>query len=284
MLTDEELAEVVSEALTSDVVARAETTLLGADAVIASDTERIAQLDSDRRLVELLGSTGFEGEQFDKAFRKMSSRLIGYAFPIMKLWVREGRIFGECLKYRGHIDAPAAAAAAQWSESDRAEVVNETIVRAIDFFLDYALRKGKWDYRRGATLTTYFIGACVCAFIKVCNDRWKQQQLEEAFIRSGPRSEHDDNDNLDPVESIPDMGMDPANLVALRDEAARTWSKITDDQVRRVLALRMTGMTQADAAVEVGLTAKAAERRLHTQRRKLRPPSSPGNSEDEARA
>jgi len=284
MLSDEQLTEFITEALTSEVVARTEAALLGTDAVQISDAERIARLDADRKLVELLASTGFEGDRFDKAFRKLSGRLIGYAFPIMTLWVRRGMIFRECLKYRGRIDAPAAEAAAQWSDGERAEVVLDTILRAMDFFLDYGLRQGKWDHRRGAALATYFVGACVCCFIKVCNDRWKQQQLEEAFIRSAPRIEGDtEGDYVGLIESVPDTTMDTAGLVAVRDQATRVWSQIDNEPVREALALHMGGMTQAEAAAEVGLTAKALERRLHTQRRKLRPPTIPGNLEDEGR-
>lgn len=285
MLSDEELAEVVAEAVTSEDVSHAEATLLGPSAVVSSDKERIAQIEVDRRMVELLASTGFGGERFDRVFPKVSSRLIGYAHPIIGLWLRDGRIFGECLKYRGQISAAAAAAAAAWTEADREEVVLDTIVHAIDFFLEYGLRKGKWDHRRGATLSTYFVGACVCSFIKVCNDRWKQDQLQEAFIRSGPRAEQDDSDeDADLVESLMDQRMGPEDMAVLRADAASAWSKISDEKVRDVLVLRMAGMTQAAAAGEVGLTAKAVERRLHTQRRKLRPPNASSGTADEGSA
>ncbi|OLF05122.1 hypothetical protein BLA60_37730 [Actinophytocola xinjiangensis] len=282
VMSDEELAEVVAEALTSEVVSRAEETLLD-DVTAVADTERIDRLDADRRLVEYLAATGFAGQRFEVAFSKLARRLFSYAFPIMTLWVRDGTIFGECARYRGRVDTPAAAAAAAWSAADRAEVVIDSIIDAVDFFLDYALRKGKWDHRRGATLTTYFVGSCVCCFIKVCNARWKHQQLEEAFIRSAPRTEDDGGDLDDPVERIPSPDADPADLVATRDHAAGLWSRISDEKLREGLAWHLrTGGTQAAAAAEVGLSPKAFERRLHRQRTKLRPPDTA--SEDEGRS
>ncbi|MFJ5989280.1 hypothetical protein [Lentzea sp. NPDC092896] len=285
MLSDEELAEVVAEAVTSEDVVRAEAALLGADAAASSDAERFERIEADRRMVELLASTGFTGPRFDGVFPRLSGRMIGYAYPIIRLWVREGQIFRECLRYRGHINPAAAAAARAWSDAEREEAVMDTLLRGVDFFLDYGLRKGKWDHRRGATLATYFIGSCVCCFIKVCNDRWKQDQLQEAFIRSGSRNEQVDGDGtIDLAEHLVDPGMDPGERALLRVEAANAMSAITDEKVRQVLALRMTGMTQAAAADEVGLTAKAVERRLHTQRRKLRPPNSTSTNEDEGRS
>lgn len=283
MLSDEELAEVVSEALTSEVVARAENTLLGDAAEPAdTDTERIERLERDRRLVEMLASTGFEGERFRKSFVSLTGRLMRYAFPIMTRWVRDGTIFGECARYRGRVDAPAAAAAAGWTEDERAEVVIDSITAAVAFFLDYALRKRKWDHRRGATLTTYFVGSCVCCFIKICNAKWKQQQLDEAFIRSAPRTEDDGGDQVDPLGEIPSQDPDPADVAAIRDQAREVWTRITDEKVREGLALHLTGMTQAAAAGEVGLSPKAFERRLHRQRKTLRPSDNP--SEDEGRS
>lgn len=285
MLSDEDLSEVVAEAVTSEDVSRAEAELLDPDGVVSSDKERIGQIEVDRRLVELLASTGYEGERFEKAFPKLSGRMISYAHPIIGLWVRDGRIFGECLKYRGRISPAAAAAAAMWTKSERDDAVLDTLVRGVDFFLEYGLRKGKWDHRRGATLATYFVGACVCCFAKVCNDRWKQEQLKEAFIHSGPRIELVDGDgDIDLAEYVVDPGMGPAELAVLRAEAASAYSKITDPKVRDVLAMRMAGMTQAAAASEVGMTAKAVERRLHTQRHKLRPPNASSDSEDEGRS
>jgi DNA-directed RNA polymerase specialized sigma24 family protein len=286
MLSDEELAEVVAEAVISEDVLRAEATLLGPDAAASSDKDRITRIEVDRRMVDLLASTGFSGEKFESAFRQLIGQLIGYAHPIIGLWVRDGSIFHECLRYRGRIGAGPTAAALAWtdeeSDEESEEAVLDTLLLAANFFLDYGLRKRKWDHRRGATLATYFVGACVCTFIKVCNDRWKQQQLQEAFIHSGPRDAWEED--VDLADTIKDPGMDPADMAVLRVESASVLEKISDPQVRRVLALRATGMTQVAAAAEVGMTAKAVERRLHTQRRKLRPPNPSSGTEDEGSA
>ncbi|PRY45971.1 hypothetical protein CLV43_101235 [Umezawaea tangerina] len=285
MLSDEELGEALNGMSTSEVVGRTEEFLLGERAVKLVDSEQVAQLDADRRLVELLESTGFEGVRFDKAFRKLSQRLMSYAYPVIGSWVHSGAIFRECLRYRTRIDPPAAQAASEWSRAEREDAVVDSIVLGVDFFRDYALRKRKWDHRRGAALTTYFVGACVCCFSKVCNDRWKKKQLDEAFIRSAPRFEADVvDDTSELVNALPDTGLDIATLVAVRDQAARTWPRIADEQVREALVLHMGGMTQAAAAVEVGLTPKALERRLHTQRGKLSPPIISNDFEDEGRA
>lgn len=287
LLSDEELEEVVSGALTSEMTAITEAELLGEMAEEVTDKDRIAELEADHRMVQLLASTGFEGERFDRVFPKLSGKLIGYAFPILTKWLHpdDNSIFTRIQRYRGRIHPDALAAAAGWSARDRREIVLDTAVSAMDFFLDYGLRRENWDFRHGATLKTYFIGACLCCFSTVCTNRWKKQTVEEAFIRTASMIESNDGEHdLDPIAAIPDSQTDVATLVATRDYAARTFKQIGDETVRTVLGMRMSGMTQVDAAAEVGMTPKAVERRLHTQRRKLRPPTVTGNSEDEGRA
>jgi len=39
--------------------------------------------------------------------------------------------------------------------------------RGLRYFIGEVLKPGKWDYRRGATLKTYFIGACLLQFANV---------------------------------------------------------------------------------------------------------------------
>ncbi|GAA0214208.1 hypothetical protein GCM10010492_10030 [Saccharothrix mutabilis subsp. mutabilis] len=284
MLSDGEIEEVVAEAITTEVVAEAERDLLGSSAAGTSDAERRQRLEADRRMVEMLRSTGFTGRQFEMATRRLMGDLMAYAHPVLRSMLTKGTIFSKAFRFRHPIAKDAKDATARWTAEERDEAIDDAMVVGSKFFLDYGIKAGKWDHRRGAALTTYFVGACICGFIKVCNERWKIQQLERAFVESAPHRETEHGVYEDLVHAIPARGVegrDPAEVVAARDEATRTLAKIKSSQVREALLLQADGMTQAEAATAVGLTRKGLERRLAYQRSKLRPPTKTDNTEDE---
>ncbi|TQM81393.1 hypothetical protein FHX81_3758 [Saccharothrix saharensis] len=284
MLSDGELEEVVAEAIISQVVAEAEIALLGATAAPLPDAERIRRLDQDRRLVEALRSTDFEGPRFEAAYRKLRQALLEYAYPVVGSLINTGTIFAKTSRYRQPLSRDAQAAAMLWTAEERHDAIDDSIAWGSAFFLEYGLKRGKWDHRRGATLSTYFVGACICGFIGVCNDRWKHRQLELAFVQSAPHRETEAGVHEDVLHSIPARGLDgrdPAEVAAARDEVARAMSKIKSVEVREALLLQADGMTQAEAAGVVGLSPKGLERRLSHQRSKFRPPNMISKTEDE---
>jgi DNA-directed RNA polymerase specialized sigma24 family protein len=99
----------------------------------------------------------------------------------------------------------------------------------------------------------------------VCNDWWKRKVLAESMLRSAA-----DLEDPDPLLEIEDPGLGPGELAEIRDEAARALQAVKDPQLRHVLLRRAEGYTQAEGAAEVGLTAKAIERRLHAHRKNFR--------------
>jgi hypothetical protein len=225
------------------------------------EDQRASRLAADRRLVQVLAKDNFEGERFDKLARK----LYGYAWPIVMGWTGTGRIFKECEKYRRPVRRPEAASG--WTYDDRHQITTDTCLEGVEFFRDYALRKSKWDPRRGAGIASYFVGSCVCCFPEVFEDWWKEQQVAET-LRIAVQ-ETDDPQDSGVKYLVADREPDPAMVAVTRDEAARAMRQVTDPQLRHVLWGRAIGLTQAEAAEEVGLTPKAAERRLARHRDKV---------------
>jgi len=283
MLSDAELADAVVEAVTSDVVAEAERDVLGDKAVQAAETDRITRLALDRRLVQLLRSTGFEGPDFDGVYSGFLRELIAYALPVMGSMVTKGTIFRESLRFRGRISKDARSAAALWTPPERQEAILDSVIEGCRLFLDYGLKGGRWDHRLGATLTTYFVGSCVCGFITVCNSRWKEDQVERAFIHSAPHREGEAGVYEETLNIIPASGpegRDPADVAAQRDEIRRIGLKIKNPEMRQAFVLQADGKTQAEAAEELGLTRKTLERRTAQVRSKLRPSTMTNQNED----
>ncbi|MGW4130899.1 RNA polymerase sigma factor [Amycolatopsis japonica] len=232
-----------------------------------------AQRAAEIRMLDILKAEEFTGPRFDRLFGKLAHQLVGYAHPIMKHWIGTGHIFTECLKFRRPIIDQARAAAAEWSgEQQQAFAVDamigtDAVLGGVGFFLDYGLKKGNWDPRKGASAATYFVGACTCCFAQFCNKWWKDKVVTEAMLSSPS----DLDDEPDPLVRIADPAYNPEQLAVLRDTAARALAKVGDPKIQEVLLRRSyTGESQAEAAAAVDLTAKAAERRLHTHRRNLR--------------
>ncbi|MGH4018646.1 MAG: RNA polymerase sigma factor [Pseudonocardiaceae bacterium] len=232
-----------------------------------TEDERAMRLVADRQFIEILAAENFEGERFNMLFRQLVYRLTGYAWPTLMKWIINGDIFRECLRYKRPVRHPAVAHS--WTSDERCQIATDTIIEAVDFFRDYGLRQGKWDWRRGASLGTYFVGACVCCFPKVLKRWCKEKQVAESLLLAA--QDIDDPSTGDPPDRTVDTQQpDPATTAVVRDEAHRMMRRLPDPQLREVLWLRAIGYGQAEAANKAGLTEKAAERRLHRHRAKLR--------------
>jgi DNA-directed RNA polymerase specialized sigma24 family protein len=254
----DQVEEVPDEAL-----ARTEVDLSSIEGDV-SEEERFRRSAADRKILEILARENFEGERFVKLYNKLASRLTGYAYPILMKWLSTGQVFRECERYRRPVNKLAAAS--RWTTDERHEIVAETIIEAVDFFRDYGLRQGKWDWRRGASLKVYFVGSCVCSFPRIYQKWWKQKSVTQSVLLATRDCQELQPDDL--LDIIADPQPDPCAIAVVRDEAYRAMEKITDPQLRQMVWLRATGYTQAEAAQEVGLTDKAAERRLHYHRKK----------------
>jgi hypothetical protein len=233
-----------------------------------------AQRAAEARILEIFQAEQFTGPRFDRLFGKMTHRLVGYAFPIMRHWIGSGHIFDECLKFRRPIIKQARAAASEWTLEEQEAFAIDSIIGTdsmtggVEFFLDYGLRRGNWDPGKGASSGTYFVGACACCFAQFCNKWWKDKVLAEAML-SSPADLDDEGEDL--LLRIADTSFNPAEKVVLRDSAARALAQVKDPKIQEVLLRRSyLGETQAEAAVAVDLTPKAVERRLHTHRKNMR--------------
>jgi len=122
---------------------------------------------ADHALVKELAAAGFEGPVFDVAVTEFAS----YAIAVLMAWMRTGEIFGKC-KAKGR---PVSGSTSDWSRDDRLEIAVETTARALKYFLGEVLVPGKWDHSRGATLKTFFVGACLLQFPNEY-DRWAGEQ------------------------------------------------------------------------------------------------------------
>jgi DNA-directed RNA polymerase specialized sigma24 family protein len=231
------------------------------DADAAAAASHLLRLGSDRALYDLLAAQGFTGARYEM-FR---AELAAYALPIMRAWLRRGLIFAYC-KQKGR-----PVAASEIDRRDLAQVVderiglaNETVAAALNMFHDKALVGGGWSAKGGASLTTYFVGACVGEFPgifrkwRTARRNWRTAMGIDGEGRVVDHALH------------PSIGEDPADQVTSR-EAVLAMLRRMPDKVEEV-ASRMVweGKTHAEIATELGTTPEAIGARLYRHRTEFR--------------
>jgi len=129
----------------------------------------------------------------------------------------------------------------------RLELAVMVVAVALPAFREHALAGGGWRADGGASLTTYFLGACLMAFPNEFRKFRSQRRRWQAQDATGP------NATMPPA----DAGGDPADLVAgtmrVREDLARM-----DPRTRAMAALRMDGYRQEEIAEMLGETSVRA--------------------------
>jgi DNA-directed RNA polymerase specialized sigma24 family protein len=214
------------------------------------------RLAGDIAVVRAIRADGYTGERADR----LMQRLAAYGWPVLHHWITTGEIFAQCTARGRPISFPPPHF--PWTAEEHSTLATETLLTAVPFFRRYALQQGHWDPRRGAGLTTYFMGACVSYFAVTYRKWWKQQHDDQRLAHW---------DDSEALIQLPDPRTpDPCHTALVRDEASRTLTRIQDPKVKEAMGLRALGYTEREAAESVGLTAKALERRSSKQRAKLR--------------
>ena len=180
--------------------------------------------EHDLRLVTALARSNFEGSAFDV----FNEELIKYGYRVSVAWISSGRMQVEC-RLRGRQVGLLPAEAA---EQDRIDLAIDTAVEGAVLFRQVALVGGRWSPHGGASLTTYYIGACVQAYPNVYR-RWEKHHHRWLVVQ--------------PTDAVPDV---PSNENAAADASLRM--------------LLLDVMRELDESTHVALT-MSAEGRPHTE-------------------
>ncbi|MFD0289652.1 RNA polymerase sigma factor [Streptomyces lutosisoli] len=168
---------------------------------------------------------------------------------------RQSRLAGRPIRVR-HV--------ADWSQDDRYLLATETVLAGLELFRTYGLVGRRWQEAGGASLTTYYVGACVQSFRPVYEQWFRDQSpsmaMGNGLLEEGPAY----GDRAD------EGAVDPDQAAVIQDQVRRALAALSDQQLRNGLVRRALGYTQREAAASVGLSEKAMERRLSRSRHKLR--------------
>jgi hypothetical protein len=212
----------------------------------------------DQQKLNSLVLNGFTGPDYEI----FAGELAAYGYPVILAWLRRGVIWKHCAD-RGRplrpTDADRETLAGMFEE--RLELAFETVAEALKFFRDRVLRTGYWSHEGGATLTTYFIGACLLDFPNVFR-RW---QAAERRWHGALRAE---TLNCPEGRTLADLPTaDPADVVIGRAIVLSELDSMPTG-TRNAAALVVDGMSFAEAGDFPGTTDRAIEGRLYRYRQR----------------
>ncbi|MFD8050147.1 hypothetical protein ACFV5E_42715 [Streptomyces chartreusis] len=216
------------------------------------NARRLASRTADARLVDILRADNFQGPRFEKAI----TPLMEYGWLTINKWTGTGEIFEHSRRVGRPV--PEHMILRNWDADARSEVATDTVIAGLGLFHQHGLIRGKWKPDGGASLTTYFVGACVRSFSAVYLHWSRSAQTTQAELVL-PST---DADGLLRDRDLPDPhAVDPYYAAATHDQVERILPSIKGTKLGKGLALRALGYTQRHAATLVGLTEKALEGR-----------------------
>lgn len=184
---------------------------------------------SERALVERLAENGFQGPEW----LQYAGELARYGSAVLDSWLRTQKIVHQCRRKGWRIQVPPDG----WSDDHaRKALADDTVVAGLKLFRYKGLICGGWNPEGGASLKTYFLGACVLVFPdenkKYCTALERRQEHLE-------RLQELDEDRTG------DTSPDPAETLAIRVESSETRAIFDTlrEQEKQALELQAEGYT-----------------------------------------
>ncbi|MEV5546629.1 hypothetical protein AB0L35_10975 [Streptomyces sp. NPDC052309] len=186
----------------------------------------------DRQLVLALARDGFQGQQYEHFVEELAR----YGISVLRGWMHSGYIF-RLTAERGFGLSPHELELEDLSQDSelREELATMTVASALPSFRQRALVEGRWSHEGGASITTYFMGACLYAFP---NEFRRHRAAEERHRRALQRQRAVHEDVVHPLSTCED--------VAGRERVLEELRSIRDPRARAAVALTIDGYTQEE--------------------------------------
>jgi DNA-directed RNA polymerase specialized sigma24 family protein len=203
----------------------------------------------DARLYEELAKEGFTGHRYELFERHLAT----YGLGVLTAWIKSGMIFAK-LRDRGIVLPP-------WHESPIEEDVQDlatmTVAHALSTFRNKALIAGQWRSDGGASLTTYFIGTCLLAFVNV----WRSWLRAQRHWEEGTHLAAQVEPGHEPI--TPEAEIIGRDLI-------RSLLADFSERDQQVVTLIIDGYSHGEIAEHLGTTRRAVEGMLYRIRTKAK--------------
>jgi hypothetical protein len=223
------------------------------EAELQEQADRLDRLAADNEMVQSLAFAGFEGRDYDY----FATELAKYGLAVMSGWMRRGLIWARCRERR--VKGIPAPLDRPFDIDEIEELANEAVALALLHFRDDVLMKKVWDYRKRATLRTFFIGQCLMRFGGVYRS-WYEKERAFADLPT-------DDDTFLANSGLQHNSTASRAVDAVTAQAA--WSTIKDDRVRFAMRRTADGWKQSAIAEQLGVTERTVERMLANERKRL---------------
>jgi DNA-directed RNA polymerase specialized sigma24 family protein len=214
-----------------------------------TDEDLDEALKQDAKLRHELYQDGFQGPNWDR----FADELVKYGHAVVGSWLQTHKMWKECKK-KGRYPGPPPLS---WNEEDRDELANETIAWALIVFHDEGMQRERWKPEHGASLQTYFIGACVLVFPNVYR-KWLRERP--------PKLEIVDDKTANSLAST--TLQDPEYVATSNIWLEEYLNSITDEQTKQVVFLRYMGYPIGKIAEILQTDKKSIEECLRRERKR----------------
>lgn len=222
----------------------------------------IAQVPKDSRLDRILGDAEMlyalqvSGYAPDK-WQRPSEEFARYGYDVMTGWIFNGRIWTEVhKKFDFHLKRPDEP----FDEDTVHDLASDTVVVALDAFLEHVLKKNKWDPSRGASLKTFFVGQCCLQFPNVLR-AYRRELRKHPIVDL----------HADPTDFVFSSEPGPEVILLENERITGLLATASSSRARDVLALQVAGYSHDEIAAILQMpNAKAVENTLGYNRRKAK--------------
>jgi hypothetical protein len=217
---------------------------------VHADRSPLPERSGDEALVAVLAEDGFAGPRY----RLFELSLAQYAFPVMMTLIREGRIFRECADKGRPLPESADLMVHMATSLEIAQqLAGTTVAEALPVFRDTAMVAGGWHAAGGASLRSYFVGACVLSFPNIYR-KWFA-----AFIEEKGQSRY----GLVPDDYlVRGAAPDPADAAVASAVIEIPLGLLPEDTARALRLIAYEGASCREAARAIGISENALQKRL----------------------
>jgi hypothetical protein len=193
-------------------------------------------IKADEEIVKILRSASFCGP----AWREFAEELVRYGLPVMIYWLVTGRIFVMCQARGFGLERPECN---DWARADLEGFADEVVARGLNTFKQ-ALQDGEWHSDGGATLRTFFMGACVLEFPNLYRKWWSN--ADSRWLKFAV---------LAPCIVVSSsLPLDSGELVAMRIAIQEALKNIVDERTRTAVILQSEGYSYREIGKSLGIT------------------------------
>jgi hypothetical protein len=211
--------------------------------------ERVARLTADQDLILRVQLEGFGGS----TWAGLSRALAEYGYPVMRAWVRTGRVFRYC-RLKGIRVRKPPEDGFDFSVAD--DLSTHSVALGLTNFQNRIIPQSKWDPSKGARLTTYFVGQCLIQF-PTAYEEWSRTARREMAVAGA-------------VATYPPQLVTPeaSRQVELKAAEKDLLNRIPDALTRDIVRLKADGWSHAEISEALQVSEGTLEGRLYRLRRR----------------